>query len=98
MEDPPVEKLVRKLESSENVDIEASMGHDEKFNLQSYPIFGERLVKIQERLEAVQNRRGVSFGFKIAIWGIVLTALFGLVSAITGILQVWAAVRSLDKT
>ncbi len=97
MEDPPVEKYVRNLERAENVDIEASMGHDEKFNLQSYPIFGERLAKIQERLEAVQSRRGASRGFKVAIWGIIFTALFGFISAVTGIMQVWASFKQLHQ-
>jgi len=97
MEDRPMEKYVRSLEKHENIDVEANMWHDDKFNLESYPIFGERLAKIQERLEAVQTRKGVSLGFHIAIWGIVLTALFGLISAITGIMQVWASFQSLKE-
>jgi len=87
-------KRVYNLEAKEEVDIEAGMGHDEKFDLRTYPVFGERLAKIQERLEFVEQRRGESFAFKIAIWGIVLSAVFGLVSAITGIMQVWASFKS----
>ena len=71
------------------------MGHKGKFDLQLYPFFGERLAKIQERLESTENRRTNSRGIQIAIWGIVLAATFGLVSAITGVLQVYASFQSL---
>jgi hypothetical protein len=93
-EDPALAKRVRTKERKENVDIEAKMSLDEKLNLSTYPIFGERLFKIQMRLEAVQTRRGASRGFQIAIYGILLTAFFGLVSAITGIMQVRATCRA----
>ena len=36
-------------------------------------------------------------GLQVAIWGIVLTAVFGLVSAITGVLQVWASLKTLQQ-
>ena len=94
VEDISTAKRVSHIEDKEGVDIEANLGHDEKYNLKTYPVFGERLAKIQERLETVQSRRGVTLGFKIALWGIVLTASFGLISAITGIMQVWASLQA----
>jgi hypothetical protein len=69
------------------------MGHDEKYDLRTYPLFGERLAKIQERLEAIEHRTWDSMGFKIAVWGIVVSAIFGLVSAVTGIMQVYSAFK-----
>lgn len=95
IEDTVTANYVYRLEEREEVDIESGMGFDEKFDLRLYPFFGERLAKIQERLESEEQRRTNSFGFRIAIWGIVLTALFGLVSAITGIMQVWASFTAL---
>lgn len=74
------------------------MGHEEKFDLRLYPFFGERLAKIQERLESAEHRRTNSRGLQIAIWGIVLTASFGLVSAITGVMQVYASFKTLRSS
>jgi hypothetical protein len=96
IEDKGTMQYVRKIELKESVDIEASMGHEKEYDLRTYPVFGERLSKIQERLEAVQNRRGTSLGIKVAIWGIVFTAAFGMISAITGIMQVWASFQALN--
>ncbi|KAI4161834.1 MAG: hypothetical protein LQ342_004525 [Letrouitia transgressa] len=87
IEDVHTAKHVYHLEKQQEVDIEAGMGHEEKFDLRLYPFFGERLAKIQERLESAEHRRTNSRGLQIAIWGIVLTASFGLVSAITGVMQ-----------
>lgn len=53
------------------------------------------MAKLQERLEFEEQRRFDSTGIQIAIWGIVLSAIFGLVSAITGIMQVWASFKAL---
>jgi hypothetical protein len=97
MEDAATAKQVYLLEEKEDVDIEGGMGYDEKFDLRSYPVFGERLMKIQERLEAVEHRSWESLGFRIAVWGIVLSAVFGLISAITGIMQVWASLKALSQ-
>ena len=72
------------------------MDSTERFDLRMYPFFGERLAKLQERLESEEQRRANSTGFQIALWGIVLSALFGLVSAITGIMQVWASLQAKD--
>lgn len=70
------------------------MGHDEKVDLRIHPVLRERLANIQERLESEEHRRTNSYGFKIAMWGIMLTATFGLVSAITGIVQVYASFKA----
>jgi hypothetical protein len=93
MEHDPTAKRVSRLEEEKCIDIEANMGHDGKFDLRKYQVFGERLAKIQERLEAEEYRRGTSRGFKTAIWGIVLTAIFGLVSAATGTVAMWASLK-----
>ncbi|MCJ1327365.1 hypothetical protein MMC10_004034 [Thelotrema lepadinum] len=96
IEDPWVAKRVAYLESKHDVDLETGIGHHEKFDLRTYPMFGERLAKIQDRLEAEELRRSNSRGIKTAIWGIVLTAIFGLMSAITGVMQVWASFQTVS--
>lgn len=73
------------------MDIEAGMDNIEKFDLRLYAFFGERLAKLQESLEFEEQRRVNSRSIQIAIWGIVLTAIFGLISAITGVIQVLAS-------
>jgi hypothetical protein len=93
MEHNETAKRVSRLEEKKYIDIEANMGHNDKYDLRTYPVFGERLAKIQERLEAEEHRRGTSRGFKTAIWGIVLTAIFGLVSAATGTVAMWASLK-----
>jgi hypothetical protein len=93
MEHDRTAKRVTKLEKTNFIDIEANMGHDDKYDLRKYTIFGERLARIQERLEAEELRRGNSRGINTAIWGIVLTAFFGLVSAATGTVSMWASLK-----
>jgi hypothetical protein len=93
MEHDRTAKRVTKLERNNFIDIEANMGHNDKYDLRKYMIFGERLARIQERLEAEESRRGNSRGINAAIWGIVLTALFGLVSAATGMVSMWASLK-----
>ncbi len=93
MERNEIARHVNRLEEKQYIDIEANMGHDQKYDLRAYPVFGERLAKIQERLETEEHRRGSSRGFKIAIWGIVLTAMFGLISAATGTIAMWASLK-----
>lgn len=95
IEDVATARRVYHLEKQKEVDIEAGMGNHEKFDLRLYPFFGERLAKIQERLELAETRRFNSRGIQVAIWSIVLAACFGLVSAVTGIMQVYASFRSM---
>lgn len=93
MEDYKTARRVVRLEEKECIDIEANMGYDEKYDLRTYRVFGERLAKIQERLEMEEQRRGNTVAFTIAIWGIALTAFFGLVSAVTGLVSMWASLK-----
>jgi len=66
----PLAKRVSELELRQEVNNQAGMGHDDKFDLGTYPVFGERLAKIQKRLKTVPHQRGGALGFKVAIWGI----------------------------
>lgn len=93
MEDYKTARRVVRIEAREFVDIEASMGYEDKYDLRTYQIFGERLAKIQERFEIEEQRKGNTLSITIAIWGIALTALFGLVSAVTGLVSTWASLR-----
>lgn len=96
MEDDTIAKQVKRLEKENLIDIEAGMNHVNKFNLGTYQIFGERLSKIQERLEIEERRRGGLTVITVALWGIALTALFGLVSAATGIVSMWASLKQVQ--
>lgn len=96
VEDGATANRVYDLEKRERVDIEVSMAHHEKYDLRSYPVFGERLAKIQERLEAMEHRNSETRALTVAVWGIVFGAFFGLISAITGIMQVWASFKALQ--
>ena len=91
---PEISKEVREIEKKEEVDIGVRPIYREKFDLRLYP-FAERLSRIQERLELVEHRRTNERGYQVAIWGILLTATFGLVSAITGIIQAYASFRNM---
>jgi hypothetical protein len=93
LEESKVERRVKHLQKKHNVDLEASMGQVNKFDLRTYPFFAGRLAKIQERLEVEEQRKTNTTAFKIALWGILLTAFFGLVSAVTGLVQMWAGLR-----
>jgi hypothetical protein len=93
MEHDRTAKRVIKLEKNNFIDIEANMGHDDKYDLRKNKVFAKRLARIQERLEAEESRRGNSRGINAAIWGIVLTAFFGLVSAATGTVSMWASLK-----
>lgn len=96
MEDPITFRHVSNLEAQKFVDIEANMGYHDKFDLTTYTYFGGRLAKIQERLEVEEQRRGTSTGFKIAMWGIILTASFGLISVIFGAVQMWTGLKQIQ--
>jgi len=93
MEHNETAKHVSRLEEEKYIDIKANMRHDNKYNLRAYPVFGKRLAKIQKKREAEEHGRGTSRGFKTAIRGIVLTAIFGLVSAATATVAMWASLK-----
>lgn len=99
-----VYKIVRK----EQVDIEAhidrQINEDKQFHLSSYPFYAERLEKIQDRYNEVKpstlkqwwydrRRREEWAALMVALVVFVLTIIFGTISAVTGILQVYASFR-----
>lgn len=95
-EDAQTQKRAKRLQEKKCVDLEAGPGdlrNEEKYNLRKYPIFGVRLAKIQDRLEVEEQQKTNTTAFMIAVWGIVLTALFGLISAVTGIVSMWAGLK-----
>ncbi|ETI25987.1 hypothetical protein G647_02764 [Cladophialophora carrionii CBS 160.54] len=86
-------------------DLEARIdGNEEmdRFSLGNYPVFGERLEKIQKRYNGSKyrllrqwwydRRRRLEWAtLIIAIVVFLLTVVFGVISSVTGILQVYAA-------
>jgi hypothetical protein len=94
-------KRTKKLAKRRLVDLEAH-GKTAPLDLASYPVWRYRLAEVQRRYDAVKpgtfkqwyhDRRNkperVTFWTAIVV--IVLTLIFGLISSITGILQVVAA-------
>jgi len=103
-------KRVRKMSRKGAVDIEAldlenAMKRHEKYQLSSYPIYGNRLAEIQARYDMSKPRRLKQWWFDrrqrrewAALWiaGVifVLTVFFGVISSVTGIMQAYAAFKS----
>jgi hypothetical protein len=89
-----------------NGDLEARImgSNKEIFDLNTYPFFGERLENIQKRYNNSRYRRKRQWWFDrrsriewatlvVAIVVFILTVIFGLISSVTGILQVYAAYK-----
>jgi hypothetical protein len=95
-------KRIKRLAKRRLVDLEAHAAKTAPLDLASYPVWRHRLAEVQRRYDAVKpgtfkqwyhDRRNkperVTFWTAIVV--IVLTLIFGLISSITGILQVVAA-------
>ena len=93
---------IKRMAKRRLVDLEAHAAETAPLDLASYPVWHHRLAEVQRRYDAVKpgtfkqwyhDRRNkperVTFWTAIVV--IVLTLIFGLISSITGILQVVAA-------
>ena len=95
-------KRIRRLAKRQLVDLEAYAAKPAPLHLDSYPVWRHRLGEVQRRYDMAKpgilkqwyhDRRNkperVTFWTAIVV--IILTLIFGLISSITGILQVVAA-------
>ena len=95
-----------RLAQKARVDLELGLDKAAPLDLASYPIWGHRLAKIQQRYNAAvpevasqwwyddrQRREWATFWVAVIVF--VLTVVFGLISTAVGILQVYAAFRAL---
>jgi len=103
-DDVKATKRVGKIARRKGVDIEARieevMDEDRRFQLKHYPYYGERLKRIQEKYDEMKpaslkqwwydrRKREEWAAFMLgAIVIFVLTVVFGIISSVTGILQV----------
>lgn len=95
---------VRYMEKHPDVDLELAMGRCAIFDLQCYPYWHARLKKIQDTYDKklpsgmtqwwFDRRDRVQWAtFWVAFIVFILTVIFGVISSVTGILQVYAAYR-----
>lgn len=99
---------IKQLAKKRLVDLEAHATKTASLDLASYPTWHHRLAEVQKRYDAVKpgtlgqwwhDRRNKTehVTFWTAIVVIALTLFFGLISSITGVLQVIAAWRTIPK-
>ena len=92
-------RRARKLQEKYVVDLEAQITHQETSQLRDYKFFGERLALIKNAYDLTKPRKLKHWWFDrrnraewwtllIAITVFLLTLVFGIISSVTGILQV----------
>ena len=100
---------VRRISRKQKVDIEAfrmwaDMEELMKYQCSSYQFFGERLAELQSRYDSTRPKSLCQWWYDrrnlrewaalwIAVVAFALTVVFGVIGAVTGILQVYAAFR-----
>ena len=97
--DVGVQKRLKSLQDREMIDLEApalQAKGKELHDLKDYPFFGARLDRIQKEATRREAARSGKRTIQIALWGIVLTALFGLLSFITGAVSTWSGIKQLN--
>ena len=105
MDGKMVRRNVRLMEKHPDIDLELAMGNWASFELQSYPYWHERLRQIQNLYDRQspsnlkqwwfdRRNRPQWATFWVAFVVFVLTVVFGVISSVTGVLQVYASFRS----
>lgn len=99
-------KRTRRIERRDAADLEAAMKSvvdlDERLDLRNYPFWQERLLAIQQVYDEAQpktmkqwffdDRNRINWAtFWTAITVFILTVVFGVVSSVTGVMQVYIA-------
>lgn len=95
-------KRTRQYVKKYRADLEARLVAMDRLSLSTYPIFGERLEHIQQRYNESSQKRLRQWWYDrrkrvewatlvVAIVVFILTVVFGIISSVTGILQVYAA-------
>jgi hypothetical protein len=94
----------RKLARHGPADLETAIEKSAPLELDQYPVWGHRLMEVQRRYNAVKpgalrqwwyDRRNKPewATFWVAVVVFLLTLFFGLISSVTGVMQVYAAFR-----
>lgn len=98
-------KRTKRICETFSVDVEAAIEKHASYELSSYPIWRNRLAEVQQRYDAARpsnlrqwwyDRRNKPewATFWVAVTVFILTVVFGVISSVTGIMQVYAAFRS----
>ena len=93
---------IAKLNQREDVDLEVQIGKHISLDIESYPFWGGRLAAIQRRYDASKPKHIAQWYYDrrnpetwamlwVAIIVFMFTLIFGIISSVTGILQVYAA-------
>ena len=96
------------------MDIEAHWVDDiikesDRYDLNNYPIYRHRLAEIQRQYNAARPKYPKQWWYDrrlrmewttllIAVIVFVLTVVFGVISSVTGILQVYVAFRTINRS
>lgn len=94
----------RYMEKNLDADLELAMGKGAEFELRNYPFWHSRLEKLQKAYDKktpsgltqwwFDRRDRVQWAtFWVAFVVFLLTVIFGIISSVTGVLQVYAAYR-----
>lgn len=102
-------KRARKISKKNRMDIEAHWVDDiikesDRYDLNNYPVYRHRLAEIQRQYNAARPKSPKQWWYDrrlriewttllIAVIVFVLTVVFGVISSVTGILQVYVAFR-----
>lgn len=97
-------KRTRKIAAKYHVDLEAQVQLQDRLNLSRYQYFGERLAAIGKEYNATRPTRLRQWWYDrrnrvewvtllVAVTVFILTLIFGIVSSVTGVMQVYAAFR-----
>lgn len=99
-------RRTRRLRNRDDVDIEAKLPFRPSLSLAHYQYWGERLAIIQRTYDQARPRRARQWWFdrrnrvewatlQVALLVFGLTVFFGVVSSVTGVMQVYASFRAL---
>lgn len=99
-------KRTRRLRDKDDVDIEAARDLPPSMTISHYKHWGDRLALVQQAYDTARPRRGRQWWYDrrnrvewatllVAIIVFIMTLVFGIISSVTGIMQVYASFRSL---
>ena len=102
-------RRIRRISEKEGVDIEAAINDHASFDLSNYPFWQERLRHVQRVYDKTKPKRIKQWYFDrrdrvewstfwIAVVVFLLTLFFGIISSVTGILQVYASFRAIPTS
>lgn len=102
-------RRIQRISEKEGVDIEAAIQDHASFDLNNYPFWQERLGHVQRVYDKTKPKRIKQWYFDrrdrvewstfwIAVIVFLLTLFFGIISAVTSILQVYATFKAIPTS